>query len=152
MSETMSEVWVLVNKSGRAGHGDYEEFYTLLQQRSYDLSSFPSAFTSKKDAETFITNNNLFGVIALRMPIATTQQASVSTKDIKPSTVALQKQVAELDPTKEVLCQVCAEDGSAWSCYYNFHPSDEKVPSFHILRIHHPELQTLKGLDPSKKD
>lgn len=46
-----------------------------------------------------------------------------------------------LDPDKEILCQVVAQDGKAWNMNFEFC----RVPhvSFNILTVSHPELKTL---------
>ena len=52
-------------------------------------------------------------------------------------------ELLKLDPTKTVVAQVVAEDGSAWNCWYSF--NDIPNTSLVQLALSHSDLKTLPG-------
>lgn len=45
---------------------------------------------------------------------------------------------------KEIITQVIAEDGTVWNCFFDFQDTKSR---FVQLRISHPEMKTLKGIE-----
>lgn len=60
------------------------------------------------------------------------------------STSTFQQEIAALDPTKMLLFQIHASDGSVSSCYAQVCPANENL-DYHVIELAHPDLIGLKS-------
>jgi hypothetical protein len=62
-------------------------------------------------------------------------------------------ELENLDPDREIICQVVAKDGKAWNMFFEFAEIPRaKNEWLTVLSVFHPDLKTLPDLTEVKKD